>query len=294
MVSEESKARAAAALAAGYELACGKRLPVAGYGTWAMPEGEECALAVCNAILAGYRLIDGAAFYKNERSVGKGIKAAIAAGVPREELTITSKVWVDNLGYESTKASCKQTLQDLGLEYLDLLLIHWPASPNKHDNWQELNLATWQAMMELYEDGLVRAIGVSNFWPHHLENLLSTRIRPMVNQIEVHPGYSHRDLVDFCHEHGMVVEGWAPFGRGAVLGHDTINAIAATHGCTAAQVCLAFARQLKVIPLPKSANAQRLVSNLEFLDITLSEAEMAQLLALDSQELGYSHEHPDY
>ena len=144
-----------------------------------------------------------------------------------------------------------------------------------------------------YEEGYVRAIGVSNFLPHHLEKLLSFRVTPMVNQLEVHPGYSQRALVTLCQEHGIVVEGWSPFGRGAVLKDATINAIADAHECTAAQVCLAFCRQLKVIPLPKSSASNRMVSNLDFLDITLSTAEMGQLLALDDIKLGYSREHPD-
>lgn len=293
MVSDESKDTARVNLAAGYRLRTGQHLPVVGFGTWALPEGPECSRAVCDAIRAGYRLIDGAAFYRNERSVGKGIKAALSQGVARSELTITSKVWVDNLGYQSTMDSFFKSLNDLELDYLDLYLIHWPASPNKHAAWQELNLATWKAMVELYEEGYVRAIGVSNFLPHHLEKLLSFRVTPMVNQLEVHPGYSQRALVTLCQEHGIVVEGWSPFGRGAVLKDATINAIADAHECTAAQVCLAFCRQLKVIPLPKSSASNRMVSNLDFLDITLSTAEMGQLLALDDIKLGYSREHPD-
>ena len=148
-------------------------------------------------------------------------------------------------------------------------------------------------MVEHYEEGYVRAIVFSNFLPHHLEKLLSFRVTPMVNQLEVHPGYSQRALVTLCQEHGIVVEGWSPFGRGAVLQDATINAIADAHECTAAQVCLAFCRQLKVIPLPKSSASNRMVSNLDFLDITLSTAEMGQLLALDDIKLGYSREHPD-
>lgn len=292
-VSDESKEIARANLNAGYQLSTGLHLPVVGYGTWAMSEGPECAKAVYAAIRAGYRLIDGAAFYQNERSVGRGIRQALTQGVSRAELCVTSKVWVDNLGYQSTMDSFFKTLNDLELDYLDLYLIHWPASPNKHERWHELNLATWRAMVELYEEGYVRAIGVSNFLPHHLEPLLAYRVPPMVNQIEVHPGYSQRELVALCQAHGMVVEGWSPFGRGAVLSDATINAIADAHECTAAQVCLAFARQLKVIPLPKSAASNRMVSNLDFLDITLSDEEMQRLLQLDELKLGYSHEHPD-
>ena len=292
-VSDESKDIARANRSAGYKLRNGIHMPVVGYGTWALPDSPECAKAVCDAIRAGYRLIDGAAFYKNERSVGKGIRAAISQGVARSELFVTSKVWVENLGYQNTMDSFFKSLNDLELDYLDLYLIHWPASPNKHPNWLDLNCATWRAMVELYEEGYVRAIGVSNFLPHHLEKLLSFRVAPMVNQLEVHPGYSQRALVTLCQEHGIVVEGWSPFGRGAVLKDATINAIADAHECTAAQVCLAFCRQLKVIPLPKSSASNRMVSNLDFLDITLSTAEMGQLLALDDIKLGYSREQPD-
>lgn len=289
-VSEESVALAKAARAAGQTLSNGEVMPAIGFGTWDIPDETACAQAVCRAIQAGYRMIDGAAFYGNEVGVGRGLRAA---GVPRSELFVTSKVWTTQMGYQKTMDAFFKSLNDLNIDYLDLYLIHWPASPKKNAQWREINAATWKAMTELYDEGYVRAIGVSNFKPVHLEPLLECKTIPMVNQIEIHPGFSQRELVSYCQSKGIVVEGWSPFGRGAVLDNAVINQIADQHDCTAAQVCLAFSRQLGVIPLPKSVNPNRMLSNIDFLDITLSDQEMSMLLSLDDIKLGYSQEDPD-
>ena len=161
-------------------------IPCIGYGTWKTPDGETASASVRTAIELGYRHIDTAAAYGNETSVGEGIRES---GISREQLFVTSKVWNTERGYEKTLHAFEKTCQDLGTDYLDLYLIHWPASVNQFENWEEINISTWKAMMELYKEGRIRAIGVSNFMPHHLKALMETEIIPMVDQIEFHPGW---------------------------------------------------------------------------------------------------------
>lgn len=275
---------------AGVALPSGDHMAAMGFGTWALTPGQDTFEAVKYAICSGYRLIDCAAFYGNEVSVGQAIQAS---SVPREELFITSKVWIDCLGYDKTIEAFHKSLRELNLEYLDLYLIHWPASPYKHPNWEHLNLETWRAMISLYQEGLIRNIGVSNFKELHLGALMETQIQPCVNQIEVHPGYSQRRLIKFCQEHGIVVEGWSPFGRGRVLSNNVVLDLAAKYQRSPAQICLRFAHQLGVIPLPKSGSMDRMKSNLEIFDFALSDADMLSLFELDTTKVGFSGEDPD-
>lgn len=275
---------------AGVALPSGDHMAAMGFGTWALTPGQDTFEAVKYAICSGYRLIDCAAFYGNEVSVGQAIQAS---SVPREELFITSKVWIDCLGYNKTIEAFHKSLRELNLEYLDLYLIHWPASPYKHPNWEHLNLETWRAMISLYQEGLIRNIGVSNFKELHLGALMETQIHPCVNQIEVHPGYSQRRLIKFCQEHGIVVEGWSPFGRGRVLSNSVVLELAAKYQRSPAQICLRFAHQLGVIPLPKSGSMDRMKSNLEIFDFALNDADMLSLFELDTTKVGFSGEDPD-
>ena len=172
-------------------------IPCIGYGTWKTPDGETASASVRTAIELGYRHIDTAAAYGNETSVGEGIRES---GISREQLFVTSKVWNTERGYEKTLHAFEKTCQDLGTDYLDLYLIHWPASVNQFENWEEINISTWKAMMELYKEGRVKAIGVSNFMPHHLKALMETDIIPMVDQIEFHPGWMQKETVKYCKE----------------------------------------------------------------------------------------------
>lgn len=274
----------------GFILPNGNKMPAIGMGTWQTPKSKEGALAITTALNYGYRLFDCAAFYGNEVAVGYGFSQS---SLPREKYFVTSKVWRTSMGYQKTMDSFFRTLNELDIEYLDLLLIHWPASPNKDANWKEINQRTWDAMMELYDEGYVHAIGVSNFKATHLEPLLQARIKPMVNQIEFHPGYMQRDVIELCREHDIVVEGWSPFGRGAVLENEVVQSVAQKHGVTPAQVCIRYALQHGVLPLPKSVTPERMVENLDIFELELDDEDMDRLDELDNAKVGYSGEDPD-
>lgn len=271
-----------------FTLSNGYAIPCVGFGTWQTPDGEIATMSVKHAIQSGYRHIDAAAVYGNEVSVGKGIAES---GVAREELFITSKVWNTERGYEKTMAAFEKTLADLQLDYLDLYLIHWPASPSQFENWNELNLGTWKAMTELYKAGRIRAIGVSNFLEHHLAPLLETEVKPMVNQIEFHPGLMQAELVAHCRQHGMLIEAYSPLGTGRMLQNETLKAIAEKYGRSVAQVCIRWVLQNGVLPLPKSITPSRIEDNTHVFDFVLSDEDMAVINAMPY--CGGSGNHPD-
>lgn len=266
----------------------GNKLPMVGFGTYKSTE-QEGIDAVVSAIATGYRLIDTAAIYHNEEAVGKGIKAS---GIDRKELVITSKLWRENLGYESTKRELERSLTKLGLDYLDLYLIHWPANALNYDNWQKANADSWRAMEELQAAGKIRSIGVSNFWQEHLVALSHTANRiPAINQIEFHPGYWQPELLRFCQQQNIAVEGWSPLARGRVFGNEVLIAIAERHNKSVSQVCLRWIIQHNVIPIPKSTTMERIRENIQVFDFNLSEDEMKQLDQLP--EMGFSGELPN-
>ena len=256
-------------------LANGVEMPTIGYGTWQVENNAAGADAVAEAIKAGYRHIDGAARYENEVSVGEGIRKS---GIAREELFVTSKVWFNNRSYEKVLAASDTTLKDLGLEYVDLYLIHWPAVANNYENWEEVNAETWRAMETIYRSGKARAIGVSNFLPHHLEPLLKTaEIVPMVNQIEFRPGYPQTECAKWCMEREIVPEAWRPLGAGAALTGELMTELSAKYGKTPAQICLRWVLQHGLAPLVKSANPIRMRENLDVYDFALNEEDMAKI-----------------
>lgn len=272
-----------------YVLNNGVRIPAVGFGTWKIADGAEAADAVRDAIETGYRLIDGAGAYANEKGVGQGIRES---GIRRDELFVTSKVWNTERGYDSTLRAFDRTMSDLGLDVLDLYLIHWPASPSRTDDWARVNADTWRALERLYAEGRVRAIGVSNFMPRHLDALLAgATVTPAVNQIEFHPGYMQSACVEYCNCHGILVEAWSPIGRGRVLDDPLILSIAAAHGRSAAQVCLRWAVQHGIVPLPKSTNAGRMSQNLDIFDFELTDSEMRAIDAMP--QTGWSGLDPD-
>jgi diketogulonate reductase-like aldo/keto reductase len=266
----------------------GNKIPMVGFGTYKSTE-QEGTEAVASAIAAGYRLIDTAAFYHNEEAVGKGIKAS---GLAREELVVTTKLWRENLGYHQAKQELEKSLKKLGLDYLDLYLIHWPANARNYDNWQKTNADTWRAMEELQAAGKIRSIGVSNFWQEHLEALFHTaNTLPAVNQIEFHPGYRQAELVAFCQQQNMAVEAWSPLARGKVFGNETLETIARKHRKSVSQVCLRWIIQHQVIAIPKSTTPERIRENIDLFDFELSEDEMQQIDQLP--EMGFSGELPN-
>ena len=264
-------------------------IPSIGFGTWQTPDGETSIEAVKCAINSGYKHIDAAAVYANEASVGKGIKES---GIDRKELFITSKVWNTERGYEKTLRAFNKTFKDLQLDYLDLYLIHWPASENQFPDWKEINSETWRAMEELYKEGKIKSIGVSNFLPHHLEALMETAtIRPSINQIEFHPGFMQQECVSFCKANNILVEAWSPLGTGKMLDNETLKATAAKYNKSVAQICIRWVLQNDVLPIPKSITPSRIVENLAIDDFEITEEDMQTINAMEY--CGGSGLHPD-
>ncbi len=270
-----------------FKLSCGVEIPAIGYGTWQI-SSEAAKTAVADAIRCGYRHIDTAGAYKNECGVGAGISQS---GIPRSEIFVTSKVWNKNRGYENTLRAAEKTLSDLGLDYLDLYLIHWPANSLQYENPDEVNLSTWRAMIELYRSGRVRAIGVSNFKPSHLMPLLQLEVAPMVNQIEYHLGYTQQRTVDFCQKNGILVEAWSPLGCGRVLDSELLLKIASKYGKTPAQVALRFCLQNGVVPLPKTVTPKRMLENADIFSFSLDTCDMVAMASME--EYGFSGHDPD-
>ncbi|MGE7949458.1 aldo/keto reductase [Lysinibacillus sp. NPDC093688] len=251
-------------------------MPLIGYGVFRVPEGDDLAEAVKTAIAKGYRSIDTAQVYRNEESVGRGIRAAIDKGlVTREELFVTSKVWNDGLSYEETLAAYDSSLEKLGLDYLDLYLVHWPGIDTNY-------VDVYKALEKVYQDGRVRSIGVSNFHVHHLENLLKeTSVVPVINQIEFHPHLTQEEVRAFCKENGIQVEAWSPLMNGSLLEESLIQQLASKYGKTPAQIVLRYDVQHGVVTIPKTMTPARMTENLTVFDFALTEEEMAQLDALN-------------
>lgn len=254
----------------------GLEMPLVGYGVFRVPDGDDLAEAVKTAIAKGYRSIDTAQVYRNEESVGRGIRAAIEEGlVSRDELFITSKVWNDGLSYEETLAAYDSSLEKLGLDYLDLYLIHWPGLDTNY-------IDSYKALEKIYQDGRVRSIGVSNFHVHHLELLLKeTTVIPVINQIEFHPHLTQEEVRHFCKEHGIQVEAWSPLMNGSLLEEELIQQLASKYSKTPAQIVLRYDVQHVVVTIPKTMTPARMTENLHVFDFALTDEEMAQLDAMN-------------
>ncbi|EPY14973.1 prostaglandin f synthase, partial [Strigomonas culicis] len=256
-------------------LSNGVNMPQVGIGMWQTPDGETATKAVQWAVDAGYRHIDTAMVYRNEEGVGAGVKAC---GVPREELFITTKLWNDDHGYETTLKAFEDSRKRLGVDYVDLYLIHWPGQ-------QKTFIDTWRAFEKLYEEKKVRAIGVSNFEEEHLEELLAVcKVAPMVNQVEMHPDFQRPELRAYCAKKGIVVTGWRPLGKGSMLEMPIIVKLAEKHKCAPAQVIIRWFVQLGVVVIPKSANEERIKANFDVFGFQLDEEDMQAMKSLDENK----------
>lgn len=265
----------------------GVNIPAIGYGTYKTSENDVSI--ILSALECGYRLLDTASIYKTEQQTGAAIRES---GIPREEITVISKVWRNDLGYHKTKEAFAKSLKQTGLNYLDLYLIHWPANARNFNNWQKTNAETWRAMEELLEEGKIKSIGVSNFWPEHLEALLdSAKIKPAVNQIEFHPGYWQPETTQYCKEKGIFLQAWSPLARGRIFGNEILIEIANRHHKTVSQIALRWIVQQGVIPIPKAASKERMNENFDIFDFALSDEEMELINNLP--ETGFSGERPD-
>lgn len=256
----------------------GVKMPWVGLGVYKVKEGSEVVAAVKTAIKQGYRSIDTAAIYKNEEGVGEGIREGIKeAGISREDLFITSKVWNADFGYESTIEAYEASLKKLGIQYLDLYLIHWPV--------QGKYLDTWKALETLYIENRVKSIGVSNFQIHHLEDVLKdAKIIPMVNQVELHPKLSQLDLLSYCKLHNIQLEAWSPLMQGKLLEDPKLIEIAKSHNKSVAQVILRWDIQNGVVTIPKSIQEHRIAENSSIFDFSLSLDELKQIAALNENK----------
>lgn len=250
----------------------GVSVPCLGYGTYKVP-AEDARASTAAAIRTGYRHIDTAAYYRNEAGVGQAVRES---GLAREDFFITSKVWNTDRGYEKTRAACEASLKALGMDYLDLYLIHWPANYLQYGTDADaLNAETWRALEDLYKEGKVRAIGLSNFLPHHIKALMETaEIKPMVDQIELHPGWLQRGTLRYCRDNGILVEAWSPMGRGAVLESSVMKELAEQYGKSVAQLCVRWVIQHGALPLPKSVHPDRIATNAQVFDFVISDRDM--------------------
>ncbi|MFP3156049.1 aldo/keto reductase [Lachnospiraceae bacterium ZAX-1] len=268
-----------------YTLSNGVKIPCIGLGTWKTPADDVGVSSVLTAIEAGYRHIDTAQGYRNEESVGIAVKKS---GIKREELFITTKLANDDHGYKETLVAFEQSMEKLDIDYLDLYLIHWPSPRACRDRWQEANVGTWKAFEELYEAGRIHAIGISNFQPRHIEELMKTaRIAPMVNQIRLCPGDTQDDIVDYCRERNIFLEGYSPLGTGQVFEVPKMQALAKKYGKTIAQICMRWSLQRGYLPLPKSITPERIKENANVFDFELETADV-QLIADLKGCVGYA------
>lgn len=274
-----------------FTLSNGIKLPCIGYGTFKTPDGEETINAVRTAIQSGYRLIDSASVYHNETGTGTGIRESEVA---REELFVTTKVWhTERETYDDVLFNVDASMKRLRLDYLDLLLIHWPRFKAHYDDFAQINQETWKAFETLYHEKKVRAIGVSNFLPSHLCPLMErASILPMVDQIEHHPYLHQQETVDFCKQNGLLVQACGPLGQGQVLNDPSLMQIAAKHNKSTAQICVRWNLQCGILPLPKSTKKERMLENRQVFDFVLDENDMRVISAMGTkQRFG---PHPDH
>lgn len=259
-----------------YKLNTGREVPMIGFGTWQITSDDDAKAATLLALETGYRVIDTAKIYGNERGVGEAIRES---AVPREDLFVTTKVWNDQQGYEPTLRACDESLEKLGLDYLDLYLIHWPATAKRHDSWR--------AMGQLLSDGKIKAAGVSNFTVEHIQDLMHhSELLPAVNQVELHPFIyeEQKTLLKYCADQGILVEAYSPLRRLGEEHPSAINQIAKQHDKSRQQVVLRWCIQHGALPLPRSTNPAHIQSNFDVFDFELSNADMKAIDSLSDGE----------
>lgn len=263
-------------------------LPAIGFGTYRATEGNG-EQVILDALATGYRYFDTASFYQNETEIGNAIKSS---GIDRKELFLASKVWKTEMGYESTREAFEQSLSRLQTDYLDLYLIHWPKAEPADAGWKEKLQATWRAMEELYEEKRIRAIGVSNFLPHHIKALMETaRVQPALNQLELHVGYMQEAAVSYCRENRIQVQAWSPLGRRRMLEEPVVIRMAEKYGVTTAEFLLRFLLQSGIAIVPKASGKARMQANLHVPEFEIEFEDMSLLHCLP--QMGWSGEHPD-
>lgn len=250
------------------------KMPVLGFGMWQNTNPDEAVQGIQTAIEIGYRHIDGAGAYQNEELVGQGLQKS---SIAREDLFLTSKLMNEAHGYENVRHEVEATLEKLGTDYLDLYLIHWPVVEGQGENWRESNLDTWRAFEELYDEGILKSIGVSNFSVEHLENLVeNAHIKPMVNQLLVHPGVIQEETREYCRKHDILVQAYSPLSPLNILKEDKrVQEMVDKYDKTIAQILLRFDLQLSVVPLTKSVHESRIKENFEIFDFNINEEDMA-------------------
>ena len=274
-----------------YTLNNGMKIPVIGFGCYNAKGGDNYAM-FSEAVKNGYRLFDTASFYETERELGRALRDS---GVKREEFFIQTKLWTDEMGYDNVMAAVERSLKRIGTDYIDIYMIHWPrvSADSTPSEWKSLQKETYLAMEKLVEDGTIRAIGLSNFLPHHLENIFSfCNIAPVADQLELHLGYMQERAINYAGEHDLRLQAWSPLGRGNVLNDKRFTTMAEKYGVTVSQMALNFLYRYGIIPLPKSAGAERQRQNLDIFGFTISEEDFSFLACLPNTL--WSGEHPDF
>lgn len=264
------------------------KVPAVGYGTFLSTEknGEE---VLRSAIEAGYRYFDTASFYKNEVELGKALNNS---GIKRENLQISSKMWRTEMGYDQTKKAFYDSLQRLNTDYLDIYMIHWPKQDNYGDDWKEILKNTWRAMEELYQEGKIKALGLSNFLPHHLDVILDcAKIKPAVNQLELHVGYMQCEAVEYSKKNDILVQAWSPLGRQRLINEPIVLKMAEKYKVSSAQFLLGFLNQRGIMVLPKASSLERMKMNMKLDGFEITREDMQFLMSLP--QISWSGEHPD-
>ena len=266
-------------------------MPGIGFGTWKIKDYNQVIDVVKNAIEVGYRHIDTASVYGNEEAIGIALKESC---IPREDIFVTTKLWNSVRGYNETICAFNESLKKLQLEYIDLYLIHWPSPLEFRDCYQEKNIETYQALEKLYSQGKIKAIGVSNFLKHHIEELKNFVSIPIaVNQIEFHPYYYDQETIEYCKQNDIIIEAYSPLGRGEILKDNTIADIAKKYNKSPAQICIRYAIDNQIVPLPKTISKQRMIENLNVFDFK-EDIEKIRNLSRDDKKIGSNPDTADF